>query len=244
MHKHSGPCCMYIKSVLLLPSFHQQACRSHRMYFYTVWNCITLYMTLGEFVECIMHSWLWDPGVWCMFKYVCFNIHFSKSGGLNQHALCHQHCFKFMHSYPFTPGWCNTNNYSGAVGGAVPCLRAPQCWLFREGGAFNNFNPAIFLLYPGVLHQHVIVHRCGCDSALFLANCHNMTLWSFHIVIKPRRGMQPQSMTKYFSRADGQDFVSTHGKMEEYLDTGLWAPSKFIATFWPTGCCWVALQRL
>lgn len=32
----------------------------------------------------------------------------------------------------------------------------------------------------------------------------------FHIVTEPRRGMLQQNMTKYFSRADGQDSVSTH----------------------------------
>ena len=32
--------------------------------------------------------------------------------------------------------------------------------------------------------------------------------------------MLQQNMTKYFSRADGQDFVSTHGKMDENPDIG------------------------
>lgn len=102
----------------------------------------------------------------------------------------------------------------------MPCLRGPRWGLFREGGAFNNFNPDIFPLYTCVLHQHVIMHRCGCSSALFLANCHHITPWYFHIVTGPRRGMLQQNMTKYFSRADGQDFVSTHGKMDENPDIG------------------------
>lgn len=102
----------------------------------------------------------------------------------------------------------------------MPCLRGPRWALFREGGAFNNFNPDIFPLYTCVLHQHVIMHRCGCSSALFLANCHHITPWYFHIVTGPRRGMLQQNMTKYFSRADGQDFVSTHGKMDENPDIG------------------------
>lgn len=58
----------------------------------------------------------------------------------------------------------------------MPCLRGPQWGLFREGGTCNNFNPGIFPLYTCVLHQNVIVYRCVDDSALFLANCHHITV--------------------------------------------------------------------
>lgn len=145
-------------------------------------------------------------------------LSFPTSDNLKIKILCHQRS---------TANVCSHTNLrlagtilTSAGGNTVPRLRGPRLGLFREEGAFNNLNPDIFPPYTCVLHQHVITHRCGCSSALFLANCHHITPWYFHIVTGPRRGMLQQNMTKYFSRADGQDFVSTHGKMDENPDIG------------------------
>ena len=139
--------------------------------------------------------------------YVCGFFFSPKPGRLNTQTLIHHHSTLNVCSY--THLHLTGTIRTGAGGGAVPCLRGPQWGLLRGGGALNNFNPLFSPLYTCVLHQDVVMHRYGCDSALFLANCHHITPWFLHIVTEPRRGMLQQNMTKYFSRADGQDFVST-----------------------------------